>query len=231
MTYTMELPNCWLSCIVGTHEYKHKGATYFVMLNVNDPKDVVVIRKPSRDFRSTNPSKEGGPKSEEAKEKVDTEVEELLTAKFLKDISYPSYVTVKATNIPDYLGLKVTCVTLRDDNYVLLFNKTVLGLWSEVRCRSSTVPTFSCDELTMLEDTKTLSHWTKVGKVNLCEGVSTNAIELLTAELTVLQATDAAVSRLLYYINGCSSTIQLLKIGREGKGSDYFSTTRRQLNL
>ena len=212
-TYTMELSDCWLSCIVGTREYKHRGATYFVMLNVNDPKDVVVIRKPSRDSKATD--------NDETKEKVETEVEELLTAKFLKDITYPSYVTVKTANIPDYLKLKVTAVTLKDDEYVLMCNKTVLGTWTEVRQLQSTVPTFSCDELMITEDNTSLDHWLKVGRVNNHKAVVANAMQLLTAELVALQTASAGISRLLYYISGCSSTIQLLKIGRDGKGSDY----------
>ena len=209
MVFDNELDDCWLASIIGTQEYKFIYITYYVMLGVNNIRDIVVLRKPSRDS-SSKEAKDGS---------LDPEVEDALIQRFIKSLAYPSYIKVK--HIPAYIGMSITGVTVHEDEYYLLDAQGVIGSWNDVKKQHCEVGTFTTHY-------HTDDHWFKMNINNHINnqnsqngsdnnnGVANNCIELLQLELDRVD-----LNRLLYYISGVKSVIQMDNIGRDGTGSNY----------
>ena len=181
----VDLPTGWLSCLVGSLEIGGK----IVTLSSDNPMELIVIRKPSRNGPNATPL------TQQEKTIVEKKARIILT----------KGVKLNAAK-PPVEGLRGAKAFLTERGYTIGQGKAGL-LWEEFR-----------QGITLSFDLIRHAPYDNLqnGLTTFATGVSRNAEKDL--EILVRHTQSTVLRRALGYIAGFSSTIEMNRIGRDGSG-------------
>ncbi|CAH6419459.1 DEAD/DEAH box RNA helicase [uncultured virus] len=199
-TFTYDLDPSWLSGLVGPLEFKIGSTTALVVLRVDDVFRMTAVKKPSRDAKSI-------PELTEDERSI-----ALARAQAHLEGGH------RLTEVPDTLPqLKNAMVYLRGsyesaeempEYYLLLEGAKSYVKWSEFVHLTYTFPLH-----------KSIGTSIENALLTTGDGLDEQADQRFDA---IVQGVSAKVlRRFATYLEGNRSTIQLFKIGRDGKGIDY----------
>lgn len=188
--FTYKLNEAWLSGLIGKLDIKIGKTNCYVVLNPNDIRTMIAVRRPSRDKNQEE-------LTEDEKEKAMIKARELLSKEF------------KLKNVPQTLSeLKGASIILEDDEYyVKLSGKSNYILWDDFINLSYQFDIHPDIKV----DIENALIYTGTGIQNDADTIMDYIIDGLSIEI---------LQRMLIYLNGYKSVITMYKISRDGTGQD-----------
>ena len=198
MEFSYTLDESWLAGMLGALTMKEGGKSYFVTLDIEDPLDMHVVRRPGR-------------------KRDDTKISKKIRAALINRAQELLKSGVTMTSVPKSLPLfRGARVYLRKDSdgryYTVKYKDGTTCRWDDARRIETRAP--------VLERVERSFNTALLYSGN---GVEEGAGESVHAYLDKM--TSEELHRVVIYLTGVSSSITLLRLSKSGKGQDFTPST------